>query len=297
MRRAGPPRPGPRRFLALLWATAIGYLAFGEPGPPVVSARAEKAEPAPAPAKAPAGKAPEPRPTIPSQAASSAAPPSSGPACPPEMVLVEGQACTEVEHTCERWLDDPKLPFARCATYRSPARCTGERVELRFCIDRLELGRPGSELPENHLSLIKAQAACKAEDKRLCTEREWTFACEGPEMLPYPYGWSRSRVCNHDLPDLYEMKDGHQVLKDLRRRAGADPACRSPFGVLDMAGNLDEPTLREGPGVQYPFRTALKGGWWMAARNRCRPATTAHDDHYEGIQVGARCCKTAAEGQ
>jgi len=34
----------------------------------------------------------------------------------------------------------------------------------------------------------------------------------------------------------------------------------------------------------------LKGGWWMPARNRCRPATTAHDDYYKDIQVGTRCC-------
>ena len=41
------------------------------------------------------------------------------------------------------------------------------------------------------------------------------------------------------------------------------------------------------------FHNALKGGWWMAARNRCRPATTAHDDYYKDIQIGVRCCADA----
>jgi len=38
------------------------------------------------------------------------------------------------------------------------------------------------------------------------------------------------------------------------------------------------------------FRSALKGGWWMPARNRCRPATTAHDNFFKELQIGIRCC-------
>jgi hypothetical protein len=34
----------------------------------------------------------------------------------------------------------------------------------------------------------------------------------------------------------------------------------------------------------------------MSGRNRCRPATTAHDDYYEDIQVGVRCCSDAPDG-
>jgi hypothetical protein len=58
-----------------------------------------------------------------------------------------------------------------------------------------------------------------------------------------------------------------------------------------MVGNLDEPVLREVARYAVPFRNALKGGWWMAGRNRCRPATVGHDDYYRDIQIGARCCK------
>jgi hypothetical protein len=36
-----------------------------------------------------------------------------------------------------------------------------------------------------------------------------------------------------------------------------------------------------------------KGGWWLAGRNRCRPATTAHDEHYCDFQTGFRCCAEA----
>ena len=206
--------------------------------------------------------------------------------------MVEGEYCTEVAQICARWLDDETLPFARCAEYHSPSRCIGSRVHQRFCIDRYEYTVHGEELPLNYQSFTKSNALCTSLGKRLCTESEWNFACEGEEMRPYPYGFTREPKCNQDRDDLYEVNPHRQILADRRERADARPECVSPFGVYDMAGNMDESVLREGPEHIEPFRNALKGGWWMPARNRCRPATTAHDDYYNDIQVGTRCCSS-----
>lgn len=215
-------------------------------------------------------------------------------ACPREMVLVEGQYCTEVVQSCARWLDDETLPFARCNEYHSPSRCIGKRVAQRFCIDRYEYTAPGEQLPLNYQSFQSSNALCASLGKRLCTESEWNFACEGEEMRPYPYGFSRESKCNQDREDLYEPNPHRQILADRRERADARPECASPFGVYNLAGNMDESVRREGAEHVEPFRNALKGGWWMPARNRCRPATTAHDDYYKDIQVGTRCCSTPA---
>lgn len=215
--------------------------------------------------------------------------------CPEDMVLVEGEYCTDVRHTCDEWLDDQKLQFARCGKYDPEGtRCVGKRVTMRYCIDRYEYTAPGEDLPLNHQSFVKASKICKQQGKRICTESEWNFACEGPEMLPYPYGYSREPVCNQDRKDLYIQTPKERLLADHRQPATANDRCVSPFGVYNMVGNLDEPTLRDGAVHNHPFRTALKGGWWMAGRNRCRPATTAHDDYYEDIQVGVRCCADTA---
>jgi formylglycine-generating enzyme len=216
------------------------------------------------------------------------------PACPAEMVLVEGSYCTDVRQDCTRWLDDETLPFARCAEYSPKSRCVGKRVPMRFCIDKREYTPAGQDLPQNWASFEIASKTCKGIGKRICTDSEWNFACEGEDMLPYPYGYERKPVCNQDQTDLFEKNPKMQVLKDLREPGGARPECVSPFGVENMAGNMDEPTLREGFDKNYPFRNALKGGWWMPARNRCRPATTAHDDHFKDIQIGVRCCDEAA---
>jgi len=216
--------------------------------------------------------------------------PPVAPACPADMVLVEGNYCTDVRQDCNRWLDAESLPFARCAEYSSHSRCVGKRVPMRFCIDRREYTPPGQQLPQNQASYDIATKTCQGLGKRICTDNEWNFACEGEDMLPYPYGYERKPVCNQDQTDLFEKNPHMQVLRDLREPADARPECKSPFGVENMTGNMDEPVAREGFENNQPFRNALKGGWWMPARNRCRPATTAHDDYFKDLQIGVRCC-------
>ncbi|HEU5075502.1 MAG TPA: SUMF1/EgtB/PvdO family nonheme iron enzyme [Polyangiaceae bacterium] len=224
----------------------------------------------------------------PSSEPSAPAMPGVSTGCPTDMVLVEGEYCTDVRHTCEHWLDDEKLPFARCGRYARQALCVGKRVPKRFCIDRFE-SADADGVPVNHQSFQLARQRCAGQGKRLCTESEWNFACEGEEMLPYPYGTTRQAVCNQDRSDLFENNPRRRILRDLRTANDPTSRCVSPFGVFNMVGNLDEPTLRE-TGQQPKFNNALKGGWWMAGRNRCRPATTAHDDYYKDMQVGVRCC-------
>ena len=163
---------------------------------------------------------------------------------------------------------------------------------MRFCIDRYEYTPQNAQLPLNFASFAKASALCAKLGKRTCSEEEWNFACEGEDMWPYPYGFERRPVCNQDRYDLYEDAPRHRALRDLREPGNARPACVSPFGVRNMAGNMDEPVRRRTS--DSAFNNALKGGWWMPSQNRCRFATIAHDDYYQGIQIGVRCCADLA---
>ena len=99
------------------------------------------------------------------------------------MVLVEGSYCTDVRQDCNRWLDDEALPFARCAEYSHQSRCVGKRVQMRFCIDRREYTPPGEKLPLNQASYDIAVKTCSSLGKRICTDNEWNFACEGEVKL------------------------------------------------------------------------------------------------------------------
>lgn len=211
--------------------------------------------------------------------------------CPEGMVLVHGNACTEARQTCLSWLDtDSGEVPKRCANFSTNVVCTGERKPMTFCIDRWEYTKAAGEVPVANVSWTVSKDMCRSMGKRLCTESEWVFACEGEDMLPYPTGYSREpNKCHFDQMDLVDKKG---KMRDLRRPGTEMPACASPFGVMNMIGNVDEWTEREK--AWTPWRASLKGGWWLAGRNRCRPATTGHDEYFFEVQTGFRCCKDAA---
>lgn len=237
---------------------------------------------------------------LPAAVAPPVTPPSSEPRspdgpCGEGMVLVEGEYCPDAEQVCLKWLDPPPYQNLRCGEYAKPAKCKGPKQHRRFCVDREEYVERAADASDPPLPVVgkkwgEAKALCEARGARLCKESEWEFACEGPEMSPYPYGWKREAgTCNHDRTDLGGAED---KLKDHRAPASAFPKCTSPFGVHDMVGNVDEWVEREG--MSAPNRSALRGGWWLPGRNRCRAATLGHDETYSGKQVGFRCCKDAA---
>ena len=222
--------------------------------------------------------------------------PAKDAACPDGMVLVEGSFCPEVEEKCLAWLDPPSSRYHefRCARY-APSTCMSkERVPMRYCIDATERAESKSAeaLPKHFMSWTSSKALCESEGGRLCRESEWVFACEGEEMRPYPYGWERSSTaCNVDR----ETDIGRPGrLHDHRDPVGSHAACASPFGVQDLAGNVEEWVQADGPGGRkMGWKEVLKGSWWIPSRHACRQFQVGHNDVYNGAETGTRCCKDA----
>lgn len=238
-----------------------------------------------------------------------ASPELADPACPPEMVLVSGEYCPGLVQPCMKWV---KGGVRRCAKF-GKSRCVGHRFTRRFCIDRYEYPNLEGVKPVVMVSWYDALRACEIEGKRLCLASEWSFACEGTQRLPYPYGHERDKsVCNFERPrprpephfQLFAepRKVGAEVTRlDMRVESGALERCVSPFGVHDMTGNVDEWVLNEDHFDQPetedrkpPPISGLKGGYWGPIRAACRPITTAHGERFRFYQVGFRCCKNAA---
>ncbi len=247
--------------------------------------------------------------------------------CPEEMVLVAGAYCPVVRQDCLEHTEEfereakrreklqakgGELPMSRvserCVRYRNPTTCLAkERRPMRFCIDRFEWPNREGERPSFAVTWEHAKASCESVGKRLCDVDEFNFACEGEEMLPYAYGFERDETrCNIDRPYVvpktrtstpYDACMAMTACKaeleslDQRTPSGSLSGCRSPFGVMDMNGNVNEWVSR--PGERAPWRSGLKGGWWGPARSRCRPTVTAHNEIYAGYEVGFRCCREA----
>jgi hypothetical protein len=227
-----------------------------------------------------------------SNAAGNQVPPAShDEACPDGMILIEGEYCPNVEQKCLHWLDPPgsRYEFFRCAEYAKPATCKGPRAHKRFCIDETERVESGSDLPMNKKSWTDATLACKADGARLCMTSEWQFACEGEEIRPYPYGWKRdASACNVDVMTGLGHVGG---LVDHRTSASVHPRCVSPFGVHDMAGNVDEWATVDG--APRGSREVMKGSWWLPGRHACRSFQGGHGAYYGGVESGVRCCRDA----
>jgi formylglycine-generating enzyme len=221
-------------------------------------------------------------------------------ACPAGMVEVEGDYCPVLEQKCLRWLDpDMKL---RCAEFATTSKCQSKVQKKHFCMDKFEYPNHAGEKPVVMKSWVDAATTCKSEGKRLCKDSEWTLACEGKEHLPYPYGYARNaEACNIDRPhpNVDERALANPFTRaaevarlDQRTASGSHEACVSPYGVYDLAGNVDEWVVNES---NFPYQSGSKGGYWGPVRTRCRPMTTAHSETFAFYQLGFRCCGDADE--
>ncbi|HZO16844.1 MAG TPA: SUMF1/EgtB/PvdO family nonheme iron enzyme [Polyangiaceae bacterium] len=205
--------------------------------------------------------------------------------------------------TCVDWIQkeypERCQKFERRQWLEASARL--ETRPMEFCIDRFEYPNLKGQYPIIYASWHEAKAMCERQSKRLCNEDEWTFACEGEEARPYPYGDGYTRDPKKCITDqtwlAYNEKamvprDGSAAAHEMDRlwqgkASGTQTRCRSPFGVYDMTGNIDEWTHTVRPGERPSI---LKGGYWGPVRTRCRPTTRSHDQNHMFYQQGFRCC-------
>ena len=203
--------------------------------------------------------------------------------------------------TCTKWInkDYPE----RCAEFDRTKWLSISKdlatKPMSFCMDRFEYPNQKGVYPWIMVNWYEAVDMCADEGKRICDEQEWTFACEGDEATPYPYGYTRdATACDIDQhwrpfhESAMRPRDGMTAMAEVDRlwqgvTSGSQPRCKSPFGVYDMTGNVDEWTRSTHEGERP---SSLKGGYWGPVRTRCRPATRSHDENHIFYQEGFRCC-------
>ncbi len=217
------------------------------------------------------------------------------------MVLIEGDYCTNVDYDClHSWYDESNKKTI-CEEFKPESRCVGEKIKKRYCIDMYTWPNEKGARPEVMNRFHQAELKCAAVGRRLCTESEWTLACEGPRMLPFPYGYVRDTTkclgdVEWDSPDMKKVakRDPEELARLWKGvRNGSQPGCISEYGVADLPGNVDEVVASETSDGSWraKYDSVHTGGpWYKGVRNQCRPKIYTHDEGFYYYFLGFRCC-------
>src|SRR5262249_12710325 len=130
----------------------------------------------------------------------------------------------------------------------SARRCAPAHREISPYCNRADRG----DHPVNCVDWNQAATYCRSSGRRLPTEAEWEYAARGSDGRLYPWGNEppdarRLNACGREcvafgkrlgreFRAMYDGDDGWETTSPV----GSFPAGASPFGALDMAGNVWE---------------------------------------------------------
>ena len=93
--------------------------------------------------------------------------------------------------------------------------------------------------PVNCVDWYQARDFCLWLGRRLCTEAEWEKAARGTDGRKYPWG-NEPATCEHAIFNEGDEAGGPGCGTGSTWPVGSRPAGASPYGALDMLGNVWE---------------------------------------------------------
>jgi formylglycine-generating enzyme required for sulfatase activity len=200
------------------------------------------------------------------------------------------------------WIDRTEVTVGDMRACIDKGACTARLGSGPLCT----LGRLDPKVPVNCVPWPAADGYCRAVGKRLPTEAEWELAAGAGQKARFPWG-SASPNCVVAVT-LMSNRSGASCSAHGPSPIGTHPRGASPFGVEDMAGNVEEwvadwyadkyevqPQPQAAPSTSGPaFGVAhvLRGGGWMSRPRETRVTARSWGSLNEsGPNVGFRCAR------
>ncbi len=197
------------------------------------------------------------------------------------------------------WMDKTEVTNAMYAGCVQAGGCPEKTIVLSYTRDSYYGNPQFDHYPVIYVTWEQAQNYCAWAGRRLPTEAEWEVADRGPDPRMYPWGNSN--------PSCSLANYGEGVFP--RYCAGGDttevgkyPQGASPFGILDMGGNVWEwsadwlnPNYVVEPhqdplGAVSGELRVIRGGAWFNEAKYLRGAFRAgHDPEDPTEYIGFRC--------
>ncbi len=196
------------------------------------------------------------------------------------------------------WIDQTEVTNKQYQLCVASGQCTSLERKFSGYIDSYHNNSDFADFPVMYVDWYQANDYCEWAGRRLPTEAEWEKASRGTDGFIYPWG---------DNPPDPSMLNYNQDFNDgSTTRVGSYPAGASPFGALDMSGNVsewvadwyDEEFYQTAPGrnPQGPSlgeKRVIRGGSFSSAEwiLRCAGRSSqGPDEYYRG--VGFRCASS-----
>ena len=149
-----------------------------------------------------------------------------------------------------------------------------------YDIDKFEFPNEKREKPKFNLTWEEAKKTCENAGKRLCTDDEWTYACQGAPLYKYSYG--------RDF-----IKEDCNNLHHDRKLAvsGGYANCKSDTGIYDMAGNLWEWVDVSKTGARMAKGGSFRDGELSERCKNVLKLFKVQEPYLSFDNFGVRCCR------
>ncbi len=197
------------------------------------------------------------------------------------------------------WIDQTEVTNSQYAKCVASGSCTVPATDVSHNRIAYYGSEKFADFPVINVTYTQAKEYCTWAGRSLPTEAQWEKAARGTDGRTYPWG--------EDVPTYQYLNFFHPKRQDTVK-VGSYPDGASPYGALDMAGNVwewtsdwyEEDYYKTSPdtnptGPTYGYLKTLRGGSWEDDRSLVRTINRKGlTPIYSDYEIGFRCVEAGS---